>query len=52
VRAGRTRQLSKSTASRICEELKDRFAAFKRRSLALFLDATFISVRPSGPKSA
>jgi putative transposase len=45
-------KLSKSTASRICEELKDRFAAFKRRSLALFLDATFISVRPSGPKSA
>jgi transposase-like protein len=49
-------KLSKSTASRICEELKDRFAAFKRRSLydiglvALFLDATFISVRPSGPK--
>ncbi|MFL5876833.1 MAG: IS256 family transposase [Solirubrobacteraceae bacterium] len=49
-------KLSKSTASRICEELKDRFEAFKRRSLydiplaALFLDATFISVRPSGPK--
>ena len=49
-------KLSKSTASRICEELRERFAAFKRRSLydtrlvALFLDATFISVRPSGPK--
>ena len=49
-------KLSKSTASRICEELKERFEAFKRRSLydvhlvALFLDATFISVRPSGPK--
>jgi transposase-like protein len=49
-------KLSKSTASRICEELKQRFAAFTRRSLyevrlvALFLDATFISVRPSGPK--
>jgi len=49
-------KLSKSTASRICEELKDRFAAFKRRDLygvnlvALFLDATYISVRPSGPK--
>ena len=48
--------LSKSTASRICEELRDRFDAFKRRSLydiqlvALFLSATFISVRPSGPK--
>src|SRR6187200_2543812 len=41
-------KLSKSTASRICEELRDRFAAFKRRSLydvhlvALFLDASFI----------
>ena len=49
-------KLSKSTASRMCEELKERFDAFKRRSLydinlvALFLDATFISVRPSGPK--
>src|SRR5207342_1126317 len=49
-------KLSRSTASRICEELKERFEAFKRRDLydthlvALFLDATFISVRPSGPK--
>src|SRR6516164_213019 len=49
-------KLSKSTASRICKELRERFAAFKRRSLyeirlvALFLDATFIAVRPSGPK--
>src|SRR6202020_3400865 len=49
-------KLSKSTASRMCEELRERFAAFCRRSLydvrlvALFLDATFISVRPSGPK--
>jgi putative transposase len=49
-------KLSRSTASRICEKLKDRFEAFKRRDLyairlvALFLDATFISVRPSGPK--
>ena len=49
-------KLSRSTASRICEELKERFEAFKRRSLydvqlvALFLDATFVSVRPSGPK--
>jgi putative transposase len=49
-------KLSKSTASRICEELRERFEQFKRRSLydiqvvALFLDATFISVRPSGPK--
>jgi transposase-like protein len=49
-------KLSKTTASRMCEELRERFAAFKRRDLyeirlvALFLDATFISVRPSGPK--
>ena len=49
-------KLSKSTASRICKELRERFAAFKRRSLyeirlvALFLDATFIAVRRSGPK--
>src|ERR1700733_11436676 len=49
-------KLSKSTASRMCEELRARFEAFSRRSLydvklvALFLDATFISVRPTGPK--
>lgn len=49
-------KLSKSTASRICEELKDRFGAFCRRDLygiqvvALFLDATFIAVRRDGPK--
>jgi transposase-like protein len=49
-------KLSKSTASRICEELRERYEQFKRRNLydtglvALFLDATFISVRPSGPK--
>jgi putative transposase len=49
-------KLSKSTASRMCEELKERFEAFKRRDLydtqlvALFLDATYVSVRPSGPK--
>jgi transposase-like protein len=48
--------ISKSTASRICQELKERFERFKRRDLyeirvaALFLDATFVSVRPSGPK--
>src|SRR4029453_8217738 len=46
----------KSTASRICAELRQRYEAFTRRSLydvqlvALFLDATFICVRPSGPK--
>jgi transposase-like protein len=44
-------QLSKSTASRICGELRERFAAFQRRDLydiglaALFLDAVFLSVR-------
>jgi putative transposase len=49
-------KLSKSTASRICSELRERFEAFKRRSLydvrlaALFLDATFLPVRPNGPK--
>src|SRR5436309_10886832 len=48
--------VSKATASRICSELRDRFAAFQRRDLyeirlvALFLDATFLAVRPSGPK--
>src|SRR5438105_5008476 len=49
-------KLSKSTASRMCEELKERFEAFKRRDLyevhlaALFLDAVFLSVRRDGPK--
>jgi len=49
-------KLSKTTASRICSELRERFEAFKRRDLyevqlaALFLDAVFLSVRPSGPK--
>ena len=49
-------KLSKSTASRICSELRERFEAFKRRDLygvrlvALFLDAIFLNVRPKGPK--
>jgi len=49
-------KLSKSTASRICQELRERFEAFKRRDLydvrlaALFCDAVFLSVRPNGPK--
>jgi putative transposase len=49
-------KLSKTTASRICEELRERFAQFKRRDLyevqvaALFLDAVFLPVRPDGPK--
>jgi transposase-like protein len=42
-------KLSKSTASRICEELRARFEACKRRNVcdvnlvALFLDATLMS---------
>src|SRR5215216_519561 len=49
-------KLSKSTAARICSELRERFDAFQRRDLyevhlvALFLDATFLAVRPDGPK--
>jgi putative transposase len=49
-------KLSKSTASRICRELRERFEAFKRRDLyqvrlvALFLDAIYLAVRPQGPK--
>ena len=49
-------KLSKSTAARICSELRERFAAFERRDLyevhlaALFLDATFLAVRRDGPK--
>jgi putative transposase len=49
-------KLSKSTAQRICTELRERFERFKRRDLydiqlaALFLDAVFLPVRPDGPK--
>jgi putative transposase len=49
-------KLSKSTASRICAELRERFEQFQRRDpydielAALFLDAVFLSVRPDGPK--
>src|SRR4051812_27775531 len=48
--------VSRATAARMCKELRARFAAFQRRDLyeirlvALFLDATFLAVRPSGPK--
>jgi transposase-like protein len=51
-------KLSKSTAARICQQLRERFEAFKRRDLydvrlaTLFLDAVFLSVRPDGPKGA
>jgi hypothetical protein len=46
----------RTTASRICEELGERYEAFKRRDLydtrlvALFLDATYLAVRHDGPK--
>ncbi|MCA1700248.1 MAG: IS256 family transposase [Actinobacteria bacterium] len=49
-------QVSKSTASRICRELRERFAAFRARDLshirlvALFLDAIYLPVRPQGAK--
>jgi transposase-like protein len=49
-------KLSRTTAQRICTELRERFEQFKRRDLydvqvaALFLDAVFLSVRPDGPK--
>ena len=47
---------SRSTVSRVCAELHERFEAFKRRSLydvnlvVLFVDAIYLPVRPSGPK--
>jgi putative transposase len=53
--AGRGK-LSKSTASRICSELRERFEQLRRRDFydlqlaALFLDATFLAVRRDGPK--
>jgi putative transposase len=49
-------QVSKSTASRICRELRARYTAFCARSLAdvellaLFLDAIYLPTRPSGDK--
>src|SRR5215216_6705658 len=49
-------KLSKTTASRICEQLRDRCEQFKRRDLydiqpaTLFRDAVFLCVRPNGPK--
>jgi putative transposase len=48
--------VSKSTVSRICSELRDRYRAFRARSLAdvellvLFLDAIYLPTRPSGAK--
>ena len=48
--------MSKTTVSRICSELRDRYRAFCARDLAeyefvaLFLDAIYLPTRPSGPK--
>lgn len=49
-------KVSRTTASRICHELRARYAAFKAKSLAkiellvLFLDAVYLPTRPSGAK--
>ncbi len=49
-------QLSKSSVSRVCQELRERYRAFCARSLAgmellaLFLDAVYLPTRPSGAK--
>lgn len=49
-------KVSKSTASRICTELRERFRAFCARDLsqikltALFMDAIYLPVRPQGAK--
>ena len=49
-------KLSKSTAARICAELRERFEQFKRRDLyeirlaALFLDAGFSRSAPTAPR--
>jgi putative transposase len=49
-------QVSKSTASRICRELRARYKSFCARSLAevellaLFVDAIYLPTRPSGEK--
>ena len=48
--------VSKSAVSRICQELRDRYKAFRARSLAevdllvLFADAIYLPTRPSGAK--
>jgi putative transposase len=48
--------VSKTTVSRICRELRDRYTAFCNKSLAdvsvmaLFMDATYLPTRPSGQK--
>lgn len=48
--------VSRSSVSRLCQELRQRYQAFCARSLAgiellaLFLDATYLPTRPSGAK--
>ena len=48
--------ISKTSVSRICSELRDRYRAFCARDLSrcellvLFLDAIYLPTRPSGPK--
>jgi len=48
--------LSRSSVSRLCRELRDRYRAFRARSLAgvrllaLFMDAIYLPVRPEGPR--
>ena len=49
-------QISRTTVSTICRELRDRYRAFRAKSLAdvrllaLMLDAIYLPVRPDGPK--
>src|SRR5207244_11842538 len=49
-------QLSRSSASRVCQELRERYRAFCGRSLARvhalarFLDAVYLPTRPGGAK--
>jgi transposase-like protein len=49
-------QVSRSSVSRVCQELRERYRAFSARSLAgvellaLFLDAVYLPTRPSGAK--
>ncbi|MGD8486491.1 MAG: IS256 family transposase [Chloroflexota bacterium] len=49
-------RISRTTVSGVCRELRDRYRAFRARSLAevrllaLFLDAIYLPVRPDGPK--
>ena len=48
--------ISRTAVSGICRELRDRYRAFRARSLgevrllALFMDAIYLPVRPEGPK--